>query len=497
MRTRARSGLVLAIGSPDDGAADDDTIARSVREPGQTWRDHLVMLLGIAAEVEHGLMVQYLYAAYSLGGPQVGGAERQTQVRHWRARLLEVAIEEMGHLVTVQNILTLLGAPVALGREDYPWDLPYYPFPFVLEPLTRSSLACYIHAEMPPHVMDMLDRYPKLTRRLKRFRDHDRHEVESLVHARVRHGLPAVGVIYDEIVELLGCETRIPDDAFDAATYTAQASWDDWGRGHGPKRKTLDPEGTVISAPAYERQANVLVLRAATRTQALAALRAISGQGEAPHLDPKDGEEPSHFERFLHIFQDFPDPADWVPARLMAINPTTRADAGDPPVRGEPWTYGSRQTYIGARHTRDWARLSNVRYRLLLTTLAHSFRLARSAPRGVPDLRGMTMHRAFGEMYNLKTIAGILADLPMHPGDRDGEVAGPPFEVPYAIGLPDSEAEAWSLRRDLLTGSLELAAGLLHDGAGKGTAYLKSLVELDRQAIVWIDAILAGGKTRR
>ena len=479
--------------SPD--ADGDDRVAVALRQPGHSWRDHLVMLLGIAAEVEHGLMVQYLYAAYSLGGPQVRGAKRLATVRRWRSQLLEVAIEEMGHLVTVQNILTLLGAPVALGREDYPWDLPYYPFPFVLEPLTRSSLACYIHAEMPPHVMDMLDRYPSLPKRLARFRDHDRSVIEGLVHQRVDHGLPAVGVIYDEIVALIACEDRIPDACFDETSYAAQASWDDWGRGHGPKRKTLDPGGTVITAPAHQRQANVLVLRAATRTDAVKALLAISGQGEAPHLDPTDGAEASHFERFLHIFQDFPADGDWEPARRLAINPTTRPDAGDPPVRGNVSTYGSRQTSIVATPTREWAMLSNVRYRLLLTTLAHSFRLARGGRRGVPDLRGMTMHRVFGEMYNLKTIAGLLADMPVYPGAAPGpetEVAGPPFEVPFSLELPDGDIDAWKLRRDLLRGSLELATGLLGGATGAGAAYLGALVELDRQAIASIDAIVAG-----
>jgi hypothetical protein len=497
MRSRAHPGLVVAAEPADDEDADADTIARSVRQPGQTWHDHLVMLLGIAAEVEHGLMVQYLYAAYSLGGPQVTGDERHASVRKWRAALIKVATEEMGHLVTVQNILTLLGAPVALGREDYPWDLPYYPFPFVLEPLTKSSLACYIHAEMPPHVIDMLDRYPALPKRLQHFRDHDRKEIEDLVHARVHHGLPAVGVIYDEIIALIGDEEKIPDEAFDEASYAAQATWDDWGRGHGPKRRMLDPEGTPLpdDKPAHEGQAHVLVLQAATRTQALAALHAISGQGEAPHLDPTDGQEPSHFERFLHVFQDFPDPDDWVPARHMAINPTTRAGAGKPPERGDVSTYGSRQTYIGAQHTREWALLSNIRYRLLLTFVALSFRLGRGGRRGAPDLRGMAMHRAFGEMYNLKTIAGILAELPLHPGETPGagmEVAGPPFEVPYALGLPDADRDAWRMLRDLIAGSAELAGALLASASGGRAAYLRALVELDRQAMAWIDAILAG-----
>ena len=39
--------------------------------PEFTWRDYTVFLLTIAAQIEHSLMVQYLYAAYSLGGSKV------------------------------------------------------------------------------------------------------------------------------------------------------------------------------------------------------------------------------------------------------------------------------------------------------------------------------------------------------------------------------------------------------------------------------------------
>ena len=41
----------------------------------------------------------------------------------------------MGHLLTVQNLLSLLGGPPTFEREDYPWSSPYYPFPFCLEKL--------------------------------------------------------------------------------------------------------------------------------------------------------------------------------------------------------------------------------------------------------------------------------------------------------------------------------------------------------------------------
>src|SRR5262249_26108498 len=90
--------------------------------PEFTWRDYTVFLLTIAAQIEHSLMVQYLYAAYSLGGRQVPQQHRD-DVAAWRQLILGIAKEEMGHLATVQNALRFLGAPLALDREDYPWDI--------------------------------------------------------------------------------------------------------------------------------------------------------------------------------------------------------------------------------------------------------------------------------------------------------------------------------------------------------------------------------------
>ena len=39
--------------------------------PEFTFREYSVFLLTIGAQIEHSLMVQYLYAAWSLGGSQV------------------------------------------------------------------------------------------------------------------------------------------------------------------------------------------------------------------------------------------------------------------------------------------------------------------------------------------------------------------------------------------------------------------------------------------
>ena len=93
-------------------------------------------------------MVQYLYAAWSLGGPQVPDDRRQ-QVLGWQNVVLGIAKEEMGHLITVQNLLRLIGGPFNFEREDYPFSSGFYPFNFTLEKLTLDSLAKYVVAESP------------------------------------------------------------------------------------------------------------------------------------------------------------------------------------------------------------------------------------------------------------------------------------------------------------------------------------------------------------
>lgn len=480
-----REYLVLEPTPEPVSSYEAETTSRAAKHPGLTWHDHLVMLLHVAAEIEHGLMVQYLYAAYSLGGRDATPPERQALIKHWQASLLKVAKEEMGHFLTVQNILCLIGAPVHFGREDYPWSVPYYPYPFRLEKLTRSSLACYVHAEMPPHITRMLKEDPDLAKRFAHFVKKDKAEIARLIKERGAGHVHTVAAIYDEIIGIIGDESLIPDSTFNEESYVYQASWDDWGRSYGPEPRLLDPSGSPLEDPHRQREANVIVMRAASRTEALAALHAIGSQGEALHLKRKRTDELSHFERFLKIFEQFPN--DWAPARDIPDNPTTRK-------------FNTEDTaYIDSDTARHWGTLFNYRYRLLLTCLAHSFRVARSVRQGEPNLRGMIMHRAFGEMYNIKTIAGIIVDLPLHEdGDKAaGPRAGPPFEMPYTMTLPEGDADVWRLHREMREGSIAVVDLLVEEAAGVERDYLLALRDLDRKAIASIDALLAGKGNRR
>ena len=85
-------------------------------------REALIYTLGKAAELEHLVMCQYLYAAFSLkeeakeGVPGGAAADR----RGWKRELIHIGEQEMLHLALVQNLLASVGAAPRLGRPNFP-----------------------------------------------------------------------------------------------------------------------------------------------------------------------------------------------------------------------------------------------------------------------------------------------------------------------------------------------------------------------------------------
>jgi hypothetical protein len=82
-----------------------------------------------AAEVEHGIMCQYLFAAFSLKQRVDEGltAEQLEAVTGWRRKIAQVATEEMLHLGLVQNVLSAIGAAPHLTRPNLPAPAHHYP----------------------------------------------------------------------------------------------------------------------------------------------------------------------------------------------------------------------------------------------------------------------------------------------------------------------------------------------------------------------------------
>ena len=115
-------------------------------------REGLINALHIASELEHGLMLQYLFAAFTIKKHQAEGLtpSQQEVARVWEGRVLSVAREEMAHLGTVFNLLTAIGGAPRLERPNFPQPAKsYYPFPFTLTRYSDESLYRFIRFELP------------------------------------------------------------------------------------------------------------------------------------------------------------------------------------------------------------------------------------------------------------------------------------------------------------------------------------------------------------
>jgi ferritin-like protein len=434
----------------------------ALRPPGCSKLDFLVWLLHEAAEVEHSLMVQYLYAAFSID-MSAPVTRNKNEIYYCRNTILTIAKEEMGHLMTVQNLLRLVREPVFLRRDSFRSPAKFFGFPFRLEPLSLDSLSCYIAAERPK------DSWPQPVQQRwehwwKCFLS-ERKAIEEAVEKRTGGQEPErVGALYEAIIELLG-DADVPDSAFDSHSYSRQASWDEWG-------KELDVD--VVSLNEKKEPSNVLarvfVKQMSSRTQAINALEQLTDQGEAAR--PSSGsEEPSHFVRFMEIYQKFREAP--IPVRRVPTNPTTKASNGE-------------HTLISNPVSRTWADLFNLRYVMLLTYLAHAFEVLGNADCQRPGLRAGLLHRTFGEMYNLRTIAEILVRMPL--ADPPGPpMAGPPFALPADFQPPATEPAFWSEHRRLLAEAQELANKARVGGPSDGVRYLDALCRLDAFSCEWVD----------
>lgn len=115
-------------------------------------REQLIHALYEAAELEHNLMCTYLYAAFSLKDETEGlNADEAEAVKRWRRAIIDVAVEEMGHLAAVWNITSAVGGTPRFGRVNFPIDPGYLPAGIVvkLAPFSEDVLQHFVYLERP------------------------------------------------------------------------------------------------------------------------------------------------------------------------------------------------------------------------------------------------------------------------------------------------------------------------------------------------------------
>jgi hypothetical protein len=116
-------------------------------------REALIYMLCQAAELEHGIMCQYLFAAFSLKQREDEGltAEELDAVNRWRRTIAHVATEEMLHLALVQNVLSAIGAAPHPTRPNLPAPAHHYPAGVNLKlvPFGEPALQHFMFLERP------------------------------------------------------------------------------------------------------------------------------------------------------------------------------------------------------------------------------------------------------------------------------------------------------------------------------------------------------------
>ena len=126
------------------------TRAQFIRDFSDPYLE-LVRLLHEAAEVEHSLMIQYLYAAFSIKSEY---SDLVGDVAPNADTFLGVAVQEMQHLGAVNRLLAALGSTPNLMTQNMPYEADIYPFEITLEACSRVSLAKYSYCEAPAGALD-------------------------------------------------------------------------------------------------------------------------------------------------------------------------------------------------------------------------------------------------------------------------------------------------------------------------------------------------------
>jgi len=465
----AHAAVAAGVVAPGPGGA-----APLLLGPRMRPRDETIFWLSAAAEIEHALMVQYLFAAYSID-PASLPAENDVRrlATEIRNTLLQIAREEMGHFISVQNLLHAVGGALHFSRQFSPFEFAIQPFGYRLEPATLDSLAKYVIAESPNRPVSelVLRPDPAQDAAIKQ------KLVDDIAPRAMRsnggNSLFHVGALFARLHELF--KSGLDDTDFRPSRSGLQATWRDWGY--------EAPPGTAGKIVLVEQLSAASV--SDLRRDAVAAIAAIGDQGEAFDAPVADGDE-SHFERFLSLYEKL-EQAETALGRPLALPVVTNPATMPPPAPGGHITH--------ARALR-WAHLFNLRYRLLLDCLRHSLLSdvasyeTSGAQMGDRTPKGMLQLWTFAEMRRLKVIAEKLVELPA--GAAPASRAGPPFELPYSMRMPHIDADRWAMHTEVFAMAAEfISQEMLVDGE-TGADFLAAVADADRAAARIATALARG-----
>lgn len=357
----------------------------------QPTREALLHRLYEAAELEHNLMCTYLYAAFSLKDARDGlSADEAAATARWRRAILDVAIEEMGHLCAVWNITSALGGAPRFGRGNFPLDPGYLPAGVVvkLAPFNEAVLQHFIYLERP-----------------KDSTEPDGPGFEPPVRYQRGSAAPRLtpmGIDYDTVGDFYASLGE------SVTSFVARL---------GEKASFCGDPALQLSADEIDLGGAKPVICAKT---ALAAFDAIVRQGEGAQADS----EGSHYQKFAAIRREFralkEANGSLQPAFPAAVNPVLRRP---PRPEGRVW--------IENEAAAECVDLANASYGLMVRLIAYSYGVARPAPE-----KAAAVDLGIGLMKAMTLLAERAARLPAGPSNPDCHAGVTFVALRDAAGFP-------------------------------------------------------------
>jgi hypothetical protein len=417
-RVPAAAALAEPSGAPAAGVEAIEGRLRSVLDLRSDQRVHeraiviehrgpLVYMLCEAAELEHALMCEYLFAAFSLKRSVDEGLthEQLAAVERWRSTILTVAKQEMLHLAIACNLLTSIGVSPHVSRPNLPQPARHYPSGVRLEllPFGEQALRHFLFLERPEGM--------------------DLNDAEGL--AAMDNAVPVMGK--EEIAPHLQ-EFRTVGHLY----RSIEAGFRHLAEKMGEENLFLGPSGSQTRGELFGWKELGPI---STTDEAVRAIEAIVEQGEGARGDWRN----AHFGRFLSVLGEYLEIRENAPG-LEVTRPVL-------PVLVRPPETGGQADLITDPATARVADLCNVAYEVLLHVL---YRLMSHIDESADQI-GILAAVAVGIMNDvIGPLAGILSTMPVGP-EHPGRTAGATFELFYQPDylLPHRRA-AWLIGAEVL-----------------------------------------------
>jgi hypothetical protein len=420
---------------------------RGGKRGGLEHREALIYTLGKAAELEHLVMLQYLFAAFSLKQKADEGVsvDELVAIGRWRRTLLEISEQEMLHLALVQNLLTAVGAAPRLARPNFPMSAYSYPAGVRIEllPFGEAALRHFAFLERPEgKAVDDAEGFEAIA------------QAVALPHDEEDEIVPHLSE-FDTIGQLYG---------------SIEAGLEHLAERLGPDGLFIGPASAQATEEHFRWEELVAVTDLASARQ---AIETIVEQGEGARGEWRN----AHFGRLLGILDEYLERKaanpGFEPTRpVVAANVRQQATGVAVPLITDP----------GTMRTMD---LLNVTNEVLLQLLSRYFAHTDETPEQLAVLANVSV----GLMYAaIKPLGTVVTTLPIGP-DRPGATAGPGFELFYQVDylLPHREA-AWVLMEERLR---DAAAFADRCGQQCTPALMEPLAKVARALGNYADQLLA------